>query len=159
MIYKKHDISLTVQKGKDTMRVIFVTGDRFPKEGACTGLLKNLFFKGGLLEQCTKIDVLVADNLYSEIQAENYNGITVYHHNCLQKISVHDYKRIFFRHPIVTIIGVLSKAISKIRKTIVDPINCKNIERTLNKICPNNHSVFFCSGNHCSCFFRSDSCA
>lgn len=125
------------------MRVIFVTANRFPKEGACTSLLKNLFFKGGLLERCDKIDILVADDLYSDIQAENYNGITVYHLNCLQKISVRDYKRIFFRHPIVTIIGMLRKTISKKRKTIVDPINCKSIERKLNKICFEKYDVIF----------------
>lgn len=62
------------------MRAFFICLDHYPYSGACTNILNNLFFEGGLLSAVGEIHVITKRKNKAEPRLENYNGVIV--HRC-----------------------------------------------------------------------------
>lgn len=121
------------------MKILFVLEDNFPLSGACTSLLNNLFFKGGMLEKVSSVDVLAVKSSYTQNKTEVINGITV--HNCvlMSKIPIRQYSNVFLKHPFKMSLAVLRKVLyagkkGELIQKVIDKVNVTAIEKKLKKI-------------------------
>lgn len=116
------------------MRILFVLKDNFPKSGACTSLLNNIFFEGGLIEKTDSIDVLSVKDKYTSLKSELYSGITV--HNCvlMSMVSNRQYKQLFLKHPLKVLRGIAEKVLHKLKVDDIDYSNARCIEREMDII-------------------------
>lgn len=116
------------------MNILFIIEDNFPESGACTSLLNNILFKGGLVEEADSVEVLSAKDRYTCSDAEQYNGVTV--HNCvlMSVVSNKQYKQIFFRHPFKVFRGFIEKALHKIKNNNINYSKIRAIERKIREI-------------------------
>ncbi len=122
------------------MKVLFVLEDNFPKSGACTSLLNNILYEGGLLKKVSIIDVLAVKSSYTQRKKEIANKITV--HNCvlISKVPTCQYKRALFKHPF-KLLAVVAEKMFSVPKTdligkVFDTRNSKEIKKSLRDIKP-----------------------
>ncbi len=116
------------------MRVLFIVEDDFPQKGACTSLLKNMFFSGGLIEKDVFVEVLAAKNYLTEKKAENCGDIKVHNTVLMSKVSFQQYKERAFKEPFKVIYGLVRKTLFKMNKELINPYNLKALVRKIKKI-------------------------
>lgn len=116
------------------MKILFILEDNFPESGACTSLLNNILFTGGLTDKADSISVLSVKDRYSPQKVFLHNGITVHNMVVMSRISVEQYKRLVFRHPLTALKGMAGKLFAKLLSNAVNNVNAKYIEREMNAI-------------------------
>ena len=116
------------------MRVLFIVEDDFPQKGACTSLLKNMFFSGGLIEKDVSVEVLAAKNYLTEKKMENCGDIKVHNTVLMSKVSFQQYKERAFKEPFKVIYGLVRKTLFKMNKELINPYNLKALVRKIKKI-------------------------
>lgn len=115
------------------MKILFVVEDDFPKAGACTSLLNNLFFDGGMREK-VNIDVLAVKNKYTATKISHYNGITVFDFALLAKFPTQECRRLLKKHPLKSVSGIVKKTVLKLDSKIVKSSIVKSIQRKINSL-------------------------
>jgi hypothetical protein len=93
------------------MRVLFVCTDGYPDSGACTSLLKNMFFEGGLRDKLERLDVMTVKYHYSEKDEDNADGITVFRALAWQYIFTGEIRNNIKKYPLQMAVGILNKAL------------------------------------------------
>lgn len=116
------------------MKLLFILEDNFPESGACTSLLNNLLFTGGLADNANSIEVLSVKNQYTPLKMFRHNGITVHNAVMMSRISVEQYKQLIFKHPLKALKGIFNKLFVKASSNAVNHTNAKYIECEINKI-------------------------
>lgn len=89
------------------MKCLFILTDDYPHSGACTSLLNNLFFEGGLIKNIGSVDVLSCTSNLKSDKKENFNGVTVYSSILWSRVSVQTLKSVLFKHPFMAINGIV----------------------------------------------------
>ena len=93
------------------MRVLFVCTDGYPNFGACTSLLKNMFFEGGLRDKFECLDIMTVKHHYSEKDEENADGITIFRALAWQYIFSGEIRNNIKKYPLQMAVGILNKAL------------------------------------------------
>lgn len=96
------------------MKVLFVCVDRYPYDGACTNLLKKLFFDGGMLDHNLEIHIASYRHCYEDESYEKVSGVTVHRLLSPYFLSASDLIKHFYRFDLL-IRGGVSKLQEKIR--------------------------------------------
>lgn len=96
------------------MRVLFVTTDHYPHSGACTNILKKLFFDGGLLQQADEVHVLTYKYDYAEPDFEELEGVTIHRTFLWSRMSVSQLKKHAKRHPLAISKACVQRLIQKL---------------------------------------------
>ena len=91
------------------MKILFLCTDDFPNTGACTSLLRNIFFEGELSKKISRIDILTRTPYLPKTFYEIYNGIGIYHFPYWKYINLSVIRQYAITHPIKAIQGILSK--------------------------------------------------
>ena len=87
----------TVLKGEHRMKILFVCIDRYPYDGACTNLLKKLFFEGGMIELEYDIHIATYKHFFHDKALEIFDGITVHRLLSPYLLSAADLMKHFYR--------------------------------------------------------------
>lgn len=122
------------------MKVLFILSDDFPKAGACTSLLNNMFFLGGMLEH-DKVDVFAAKRKYEAKKTESFNGIKIFNMSVYQDVSVQQYKQLMKTKPIKALIGIVKKVIYKRDSNAVKAAVVKSVQNGLDRINAENYDI------------------
>lgn len=120
------------------MKVLFIVEDDFPQKGACTSLLKNLFFDGRLIDKDVSVEVLAAKNYLSDKKVESCGEIKVHNAILMSKVSLQKYKEKVFKEPFRVMCGLVRKSLFKMNKELINPYNLKFLVRKIEKINSNN---------------------
>ncbi len=123
------------------MKVLFIIEDDFPMAGACTSLLNNIFFNGGMLEKIRTVDVLAVTNKYKEEQTELYNGINVHRLMMMHKLSTQEHKRLFAKHPFKVLNGIIYKTFLKFDSKIVKSGPVRQVYKKIKQIDTQSYDV------------------
>lgn len=114
------------------MKVLFVTFEHYPDAGACTSLLRKMFFEGGLLQAAGEVHVLTTKREIDEADLEICDGVTV--HRTLPSVLLkkEDVKELFSRRPWKATRVFLTKSYYKLRDTLSGkrPFLKDNVTRT-----------------------------
>lgn len=116
------------------MKILFVVEDDFPQKGACTSLLKNLFFVGGLANENVTVEVLAAKNYLADKKNESCEGIKVHNAVLLSKISLDKYKEKLFKNPLKVLHGAFKKFLFKMNDDFLDTHNVRSLEKRIKKL-------------------------
>jgi len=87
--------------------------DHYPYDGACTNLLKNLFYNGHMLNTCDEIHVLTNKYVYDEPEYEIIDGIVIHRVLNWTLLPMNELKKYTKIHILYGIYGGISKAIQK----------------------------------------------
>ena len=60
------------------MKILFVCVDRYPYDGACTSLLKKLFFNGGLIEKGNEIHIATYRQQFDDKDEEMVDEVRIH---------------------------------------------------------------------------------
>lgn len=100
------------------MKVLFVLTDDYPIAGACTSLLKNLFFEGRLAKKLQRLDVLTVKHKWDQPSVSEVNGIKVYRILLWSRLSNKEIRKSFNSHFLSMTWGVLHKLLHKAYKIV-----------------------------------------
>lgn len=121
------------------MKVLFVCSDDYPFTGACTSLLRNLFFEGELTEKISQLDVLTVKYRIGDLDRTLDNNVNIFRILSWKFIYADEIRRKMKKHPLLCIFGVFQKALLVCNR-MVFPHNYFNLPtirafmRGLNKI-------------------------
>ncbi len=116
------------------MRILFIVEDDFPQKGACTSLLKNMFFNGGLIDKDVSVEVLAAKNYLTDKNVEYCGDIKVHNIVLMSKVSLQQYKEKAFKEPFRVMYGLVRKTLFKMNKEFINPHNLNVLLRKIKKI-------------------------
>lgn len=123
------------------MRVLFIVEDDFPQKGACTSLLKNMFYDGGLTKKDVSVEVMAAKNYLTDKKIEMCGNIKVHNTVLMSKISLEQYKKNVFKKPFRVIRGLVRKTLFKMNKELINPYILKLLTSRTEKICSEKFDV------------------
>lgn len=109
------------------MKILFILNDHFPYSGACTSLLNNMFFCGGLADKAESISVVSVTDKFVSSKSMQYKGIDVYNLVLMSKVSVEQYKGLFWKCPIKVLKGMIDKVHSKLMTNAIDSISVTRV--------------------------------
>lgn len=130
------------------MKILYILYDNFPYSGACTSLLNNMFFCGGLAKKTDSISVLSVNNKFISSEATECNGVCVHNLVIMSRISVSEYKKLLLTHPIRALKGMINKICSKIIPSAVDRTVSASIEREMRAINADNFDAIIAVMGH-----------
>lgn len=116
------------------MKCLFILTDDYPHSGACTSLLNNLFFEGGLIKSIGSVDVLSCTSNLKSDKKENFNGVTVYSSILWSRVSVQTLKSVLFKHPFMAINGIVKKLSAKAESGEFKKADMNSVRDVLKKI-------------------------
>lgn len=121
------------------MKVLFVCSDDYPFTGACTSLLRNMFFEGKLAEKISQLDVLTVKYRLDDIDKAPDKGINVYRILSWQFIYVDEIRKKIKKHPFLSLFGVFQKALLVCNRILFphnyfNPPTVRAFLRGLNKV-------------------------
>lgn len=116
------------------MRILFLLEDDFPETGACTCLINNIIFCGGLQKKAEAIEVLAIKSKYTPLKKETINSVTVHNGVLMSKVSNQQYKKIFMKHPVKALMGFAEKIFLKLDKKAINIRSSHSIEKDLKRI-------------------------
>lgn len=91
------------------IKVLFVCLDDFPLTGACTSLLNNMFFQGGLANSVQELAVMTVKHHLNQKESETKNGIHVHRALVWNYISVNEIKAEMKKSPFRMATGLFCK--------------------------------------------------
>lgn len=121
------------------MKVLFVCTDDYPFTGACTSLLRNMFFEGKLVEKISQLDVLTVKYRLDDIDKVLDKGINVHRILSWQFIYVDEIRKKIKKHPFLSLFGVFQKALLVCNRRLFphnyfNPPTVRAFLRGLNKV-------------------------
>lgn len=116
------------------MKVLFIVEDDFPQKGACTSLLKNIFFRGGLIDKDVSVEVMAAKNYLADEKVKNCGKVKVHNIVLMSKVSLQRYKEKIFKEPFRVMYGLVRKTLFKMNKELINPYNLKVLSNKIKKI-------------------------
>lgn len=75
------------------MKVLFVCVDRYPYDGACTSLLKKIFFNGGLIEKGNEIHIATYRQQYDDKDEEIVDEVRIHRLLSPRFLSISEFVR------------------------------------------------------------------
>lgn len=122
------------------MKILFVCADRYPYDGACTNLLKKIFFNGGLAETENKIHIASYRHSFDDKCEEIIDGIKIHRFLSARYLSVSELLKNKQRLDILlsgTMIKLLKKGALKIGNdgANLDIGQIKEFEKYLWRLC------------------------
>lgn len=125
------------------MKALFVCVDRYPYDGACTSLLKKMFFEGGLSTTENEIHIATYQYHFSDLEMETIDSVKIHRFLSARYLSISELiknrKRLDF-----LISGIIIKVKRKVAFRFHDGISLdggqiKEFGRDLKKLCKSEH--------------------
>ncbi len=116
------------------MNCLFLLADNYPYSGACTSLLKNLFFNGNLEKSIDCIEVLACKKELCSLKSVCVDGITVHDFVFLPHVSFRKCKAALAKHPVMAIRGIAKKLLLKLNSKEIKSDNVNSAKRALKNI-------------------------
>ena len=85
--------------------------DDYPFTGACTSLLRNLFFEGELTEKISQLDVLTVKYRIDDLDRTLDNNVNIFRILSWKFIYADEIRRKMKKHPLLCFFGVFQKAL------------------------------------------------
>lgn len=125
------------------MKVLFVCVDRYPYDGACTNLLKKLFFAGRMLDHDLEIHIASYRYSFKDEPYEKASGVTVHRLLSPYFLTASDLIKHFYRFDLLIRGGVSKlqerKRSAKPNSRELRKEQIREYERYLRKLCKAEH--------------------
>lgn len=123
------------------MKVLLLIADNFPESGACTSLINNILFDGGLRDATGVVDVLALKSKGGEAAKREFNGVTVYNSVFPSRISKKEYLAMMKKRPLQAMNGLKNKVLFKLDSNEINKKDVEAIERDLSRIHADKYDV------------------
>ena len=121
------------------MKVLFVVSDDYPFSGACTSLLKNMFFDGKLADKIDRLDVLSVKYRLEDLDETSDKGINIYRVLSWRFIYADEIRKELKKHPFLVASGAFQKALLVCNRRLFphnyfNSLTLRDFLRGLNKV-------------------------
>lgn len=123
------------------MKVLFVIGEDFPYNGACTNLLNNILFVGGFCQKDVSVDVLALKDKFSGMGVKTFNDVDVHSVTLPIRVSKNEYVLMMRKHPVKALGGLIKKSFAGFEKSNMKRMNISAIQNKIEQLLVNGYDA------------------